>query len=141
MANTFEEYVDEWDVLVGKIKKAEAELKPLKDLEKQMRLAIVEAAKKAAGSTWKEGTNTLVLADERKLKINYKLDRKIDEGSMQDARDEFAKLNDTPCTFDEIFRVKHELDKKNYSKLGSGALTAVSRCLVTKEATPEVKFG
>jgi len=137
---TFEEYVSQWDDLVGQIAALKKQLKPLTDGEMAMRKAIVKSVAEALGSDWKEGTNTFKLADGRVLKIGYKLTREVAAAELPAAREEYALLNDAPVAFDDLLRVKYELDLREFRKLEGQAAKVFSRVVTTKEAAPEVEI-
>lgn len=137
---TFEEYVSQWDGLVGQIAALKKQLKPLTDSEMAMRKAIVKSVADALGSDWKEGTNTFKLADGRVLKIGYKLTREVAAAELPAAREEYALLNDAPVAFDDLLRVKYELDLREFRKLEGQAAKVFSRVITTKEAAPEVEI-
>lgn len=144
---TFEQYVDRWDGLRAKAaalvaqkqeltKTIDAELKTLAENEMAMRKAIAESVKTALGEKLKEGVNRFPMADGRKLKFTYNLDRKIDEAQIAVAREEYSKVNDAPVTFDELLRVKYELAKTEWNKLGAGGKAALSAMITTKPSAP-----
>lgn len=136
VSQTFEQYVDEWDNLCNEIAKIKPKLKILADKEMAMRKAIEASLVLALGDQLKEGGNNFPLANGRTLKYTHGIDRKVLEPEIKNARDEFAKLNDVPCTFDQLLRVKYELDKRNYDKLSDAAKKVVSRALETKFKAP-----
>lgn len=137
---TFEEYVSQWDDLAGQIAALKKQLKPLTDSEMAMRKAIVKSVAEALGSDWKEGTNTFKLADGRVLKIGYKLTREIAAAELPAAREEYSLLNDAPVAFDDLLRVKYELELREFRKLEGQAAKVFSRVITTKEAAPEVEI-
>lgn len=148
---TFEQYVDRWDGLKAKAaalvaqkqaltKEIDAELKTIAETEMAMRKAIAESVKEALGDKLKEGVNRFDMADGRKLKFSYDLTRTIDESQIDVARQEYSKVNDAPVTFDELLRVKYELAKKEWNKLGAGGKAAVSAMITTKPAAPTMEI-
>lgn len=137
---TFEEYVNQWDDLVRQIEELKKQLKPLTEAELSMRKAIRDSIKSTMGEDWKEGINKFPLPDGRTLKINNKLERKIAESELMAAREEYALLNDAPVTFDELLRIKYELELKAFRKLEGQAAKVFSRVVTTKEAAPEVEI-
>lgn len=138
---TFDAYVDEWDALVAQIAKGKAQLKPLETKELLMRKAIAARVKEALGDQWKEGTNAYMLADLRNLKVVNKLTRKVDVSALPSAREEYVKLNDVPCTFDELLRPKFEIVKEKYDLLEGPAKSIFSFVVTTTESAPEVKLS
>ena len=137
---TFEEYVSQWDDLVGQIAALKKQLKPLTDGEMAMRKAIAKSVMEALGDDWKEGVNTFKLPDGRVLKIGYKLTREVAAAELPAAREEYALLNDAPVAFDDLLRVKYELELKEFRKLEGQAAKVFSRVVTTKEAAPEVEI-
>lgn len=140
MAQTFEEYVKDWDDTVAQIEALNETLKPLKAREMAMRKAIAASVQEALGADWKEGMNAYPLSSGRKLKVNNKLKRVIEVGEIEGTRAAFEALNDRPDSFDELLRIKYELDKRSFDKLSDAARHVVSRMLVTKPEAPEVKL-
>lgn len=140
---TFEDYVDAWDDLCGRISELNKKLAPLKAAEMTKRKAIRDSVRAAMGSSWKEGTNHFTLRDGRVLKINNKIKREIEDGEVETCREAYELLNDRPVTFDELLRIKRELDKANFKKLDaeSEAERVVSRMIVAKEEAPEVTIS
>lgn len=134
----FIQYVEEWNQLCADIAKLEAKLKPLKAKEMAMRKAIVDSVGNA--QPLMEGMNSYQLDATRKLAIGYKLDRKIEEPAIALAREEYNKLNNRPVAFDQLLRVKYELNKRDYDKLSEPGKLAVSRMITTKPAAPTVEI-
>lgn len=141
MSETFEQYVDRWDALKGRIAKLKAELAPLNAEEMTMRRAIAASVEQAMGDGWKEGTNTFPLADGRKLKINNKIDRKIEMGEVEATRELYRQLNSTTVNFADLLRTKYELEIKPFRQLDDAAAKVVSRMVVSKAAAPEVSLA
>ena len=83
----------------------------------------------------KEGVNNYALSNGRKLKYTYAVDRKIDSGHVQVARDAYA-LTDATAPFDDLLRVKYELAKTPWKKLDGEAALAASRMITSKPAAP-----
>ena len=148
---TFEQYVDRWDSLRAKAaaltaqkaaltKDIDAELKTLAETEMAMRKAIAESVRTALGDSLKEGVNRFDMADGRRLKFTYAVTRAIDESQIAVAKDAYAKVNDAPVTFDQLLRVKYELEKKEWNKLGAGGKLAVSAMVTAKPAAPTLEI-
>lgn len=148
---TFEQYVARWDGLRAKAaaltaqkaaltKDIDAELKTLTETEMAMRKAIAESVKTALGDKLKEGVNRFDMADGRKLKLTYAVTRAIDEAQIAVAREAYSKVNDAPVTFDELLRVKYELAKAEWNKLGAGGKLAVSAMVTAKPAAPTLEI-
>lgn len=134
---TFDDYVRDWRALVSAKEKLEKSLKALREREVEMRLQIAGQIRNTLGEDLKEGVNYYGAGD-TKLKLNYKINWKVDPAKIQEVRQEYEKLNDVPVIFDEIIRVKHELSKTAYNKLGSTAKGVVSVMLTSTPATPEL---
>jgi hypothetical protein len=141
MTTSFTDYVDEWDKLAGKIAELKKQLKPLESKELEMRKAIRDSVRQAMGVDFKEGMNNYLLPDLRTLKVNHKVTRSVDEASIPAAREEYRKLNDVPCTFDDLLRVKYEIEKKQVDKLEGDAAKIFANVYTTKDASPEVKLS
>lgn len=135
---TFEEYVSEWDALAGEKAKLEKKLKPIKDREIAMRKEIVAGLVQTMGDQVKEGVNKFVLPDGRTLKFNYKLERKVDEALLPAVKEEYAALNSATVPFDDLLRVKYEIDKRSFNKLADAALLTFSKMVTTRETSPEL---
>lgn len=135
---TFEEYVTAWDTLAAEIDALKKKLKPLTDKEMQMRKAIAEALK--AAIEIKEGVNVLPLNDGRSLAYTHGIKREIEVGELENTREEFRKLNDVEVKFDELLRIKYELEKREWNKLSDAAKKVVSRMIVAKEEAPKLEI-
>lgn len=140
MTQTFEEYVTAYDAVCAEVAAIEAKLKPLKAKELEMRKAIAASLDTALGEARVEGVNRFPMQDGRTLKYSYKVDRKIEESEIANAREKYSKQNDTPVTFDQLLRVKYELSKRDWDKLPDAAKKAVSRMIVAKPATPSLEI-
>lgn len=148
----FTQYVDNWDATAVKIqelqnqKKAltaaiDKQLTALSETEMTMRKSITESVVKALGDKAKEGVNHYFLPDGRKLKLTVAKTRTIDVAQIPAAREAWAGLNDhSAIAFDEVFRVKHELDKAKWNKTTDGEKLAVSRAITVKDAAPTLVF-
>ena len=141
MAATFEEYVDEWNDLVTKIAALKEQLKPLTDAEMPMRKAIRDAVQAAMGGTYKEGMNNFVMSDGRKLKVNNTIKREIDVSQIATVREQYSLLNDRPVEFDDLLRVKYELAKVEWNKLGPEAKHLTSAMITAKPDTADVSLA
>lgn len=141
MSNDFITYVEAWDALCGKIAEKKKELKEMTDSEMTMRKAIEASIETALGDAFKEGVNNYPLGDGRTLKVTRKIDRKIDPASLDLARDEYRKLNEAPVAFDDLLRIKYELEKKNFDKLSGASYLAFSRAITEKNAAPTVELS
>lgn len=137
---TFAEYVAQWDDLCRKKAAIEEQLKPLAAQELAMRKALADSVKTALGAKLKEGVNTFPLGDGRSLKLTHSVKRDIEPGEIANARAKYDELNDRDLTFDQLLRIKHELDKTNWKKLTPAQRKAVSRMIVAKDATPTLEI-
>ena len=135
---TFSDYVTAFEDLSNEVERMKKELKRKTDAQMVMRRELTRTIKDAMGDAFKEGVNKFSLADGRVVKVDYKIDRKIEESMVLTARQEYARLNDTPCDFDDLIRVKYELNIAPFRKLENAALLAISQMVVAKEAAPTV---
>lgn len=138
MAQTFEEYVTEWYALKQEIAKRKAEMADIVTREMSMRKAIAESIDKVM--PLKEGVNKMNLPDGRVVKLTHKLNWKVDVEHLSTTREKFEQINDRPVEFDDLLRVKYELDKKSYNKLGDNAKTVVSSMLTVSPAAPDIEI-
>lgn len=132
---THAEYLDSW----LKIKDI---AKSLSDTEMTMRKALFAATFPDP----KEGANTFVLADGRKLSATHKINRSIDEALLQPTRAEYELLNDRPINFDELLKVKHELVTSAFRKLQPAkgeapgpAYVVISKMITAKPGSPSME--
>ena len=130
---TYLERLAAWEVLVAQVAELKAKLKPLAEAELEMRQELV-----AAFTGLKEGTNTFTLPDARIMKVVYKIERKIDESNVDNARAAFMALNDRAVDFDVLLRVKYELSKRSWDLLDAAGKLAVSPMIIAKPQAPEV---
>lgn len=137
---TFEQYVDAWDAKAKEIAKLKAKLKPLEAAEMQMRKAIEVSLKAAIGDELKEGVNDFTMVDGRTIKYTYSVERKISDAEVKNAREAYDKQNDKPVVFDQLLRVKYELDKKNWDTLSGPAKVAVSCMITAKPKAPTLEI-
>lgn len=137
---TFEEYVQSWEDMTTQIAVLKKQLKPLTDKEMEMRRAIAESLKSALGDKLKEGVNNWTLPDGRTLKFEYKVKRDIAVAEIGNAREAYMTVNDRPVEFDDLLRIKYELEKKAWNKLDGEAVKAVSRMVTAKEEAPALSL-
>lgn len=137
---TFLEYVNEWDELCALRAKLESQLAPVKAKELQMRKGIAESVKQALGDQLVEGVNNFPLGDGRTLKLTYKVDRSIAIESIEDARQAYGQLNDRPVEFDSLLRIKYELSKREFDKLGAAGKAAIADMIIAKPAAPSLEI-
>lgn len=140
-ANEFEKIVNEHADLQALIAEVKAVLKPTETAERKLRDGIADSLRAFYGDSIKEGVNNYELSNARTLKFDNKIKREIDVAHVTNAREAFDTADDVPAgtTFDSLLRVKYELNKTPWKKLGPNATHAFSRCMVTKHEAPGVK--
>ena len=138
MTQTFEEYVSEWESLAKTIADNKDDMRAIVSKEMVMRKAIEASVKEAAGSHWREGVNKFPLPDGRTLKITHKVSRTIDPEQLEVVREQYQQLNDRTVEFDDLYRVKYEINKRELDKLSDNARLVLSRMLTNKPAAPDV---
>jgi hypothetical protein len=141
VANDFESVVNAHDQLAALVAEVTSSLKPLQAEERIARDGIAASLITFFGGKLKEGVNDYVLSNLRKLKFTYKVERKIEDSMLSVARAKFDAATDKVGTFDDLLRVKYELDVKSWKKLLSGgeAHKAVSEMLVAKPSAPTIE--
>jgi len=88
----------------------------------------------------KEGTNTFDLAAGWKLKLTHKIDRKMDEVTLETVKEQVLKLGVNP---DLLIAVKPSLDTKAYKALAltyPEAVKVFDLCLTIKPASPTMEL-
>lgn len=140
-ANDFERAVNDWEEQQALHTVLKDLLKPLAEDEREARNGIADSLRAFFGDDLKEGMNTYKLSNQRKLKFSHKIERKIDTPSVVAARAEYEKADDAPAgqTFDDILRVKYELSATPFKKVSGNAALALSRMIVSKVQSPEIK--
>lgn len=142
--NDFEKVVNDHyqlDMLMAEVKKA---MKPLETDERKIRdgiAASLNAYYRADGRTLNEGVNNYELTNGRKLKYTYAVERKIEPSMIAVARAKFEAAGDKLGTFDDVLRVKYELEAKPWKKLinGGEAFLACSEMIVAKDKAPTLE--
>lgn len=139
---TFEEYVTAWDELCQKKAKLEKQLKPIKDEEMKMRKHITEALIAAKGSDLKEGANSFELVDGRTLKFANDIKREIENSEIENARKAYNDINDKgeDIPFDNLLRVKFELNLPDYRKLTEAQQKAIADMITSKPGAAKVEI-
>ena len=84
-----------------------------------------------------EGTNTLDLAQGWKLKLGYKLDRKLDEAALPAVCEQLRAVGFNP---DTLLRYKPELEIKSYRALDASTKAVFDAALTTKPASPTLEL-
>lgn len=133
---TREEYVDNWT-------KVKDLVKALTEIEMTMRKTLFAATFTAP----KEGANTFVLSDGRKLKAQHKINRSIDAAAVAPTREAYALLNDRPVEFDELLKVEYSLVVSAFRKIEpaageqpSAAYMVASQMIVAKPGAPTLEL-
>lgn len=139
--NDFEKVVNEHDQLSALIAEVESTVKILKAEERIMRDGIAASLTTFFGKALKEGVNNYVLSNLRKLKFTYKVKREIEMSMVSVARAKFEAATDKVGSFDDLLRLKYELDKKAWNKIAAGgeASKAVSEMIVAKPEAPTIE--
>ena len=136
-ANDFEKAVNKWHELQMLQTTVKDALKPVNEDEKEQRDALAAGLVAFLGADLKEGNNDYKLSNKRKLKLGYKVERKIDETQVVLTREEYqkaAKPGDAP--FEDLLRVKYDLAIAPWRKLSAEGTKAFSKAVVTKVASP-----
>lgn len=117
--------------------------KSLTDLEMTMR-------KTLAAATFAqpvEGSNTFLLPSGRKLVMQHKISRSVDESQIARARSEYELANHRPVNFEELLKVKYELVTSSFRKLEpaagmepSAAYKAVAIMVTSKPSAPSLEL-
>ena len=137
---TFEEYVQQWEEAAAAIEANKKHIAELVKNEMLMRKAIEAAVQTALGDKWREGVNSFPLSDGRTLKVTHSIKRNVLEDHISPTREAYNLLNDRPVNFDEILRVKYEINKKTFDELEGDAKQLISRMVEAKPAAPTVKI-
>lgn len=131
-----ESYLDGWQTLV----KAQALLR-VEEMEQRKKLFAFFFPNP------KEGTNTVVLPDGRKVKGSFKITRGIDDQQVSLARAEYQLVNNRPVEFDDLLRVKYDLSTTEFRKIQpkpgeepSAAYLAASRMIIAKPGSPSLEI-
>lgn len=137
-ANDFETAVVAHNHLANLIDEVKKALKPVELEERTLRDGIAKSLDVHFGTTLAEGVNSYVLSNMRKLKYTRKVERKIEMSMVAVARNKFDTAADKVGAFDDVLRVKYELDAKAWKKLVTGgeAFKACSEMIVAKPAAP-----
>jgi hypothetical protein len=133
---TREEYVDQWVAVKDMVK-------ALSEIEMDMRKTLFAAT----FTQPKEGANTFVLSDGRKLKAQHKINRSIDAAAVAPTREAYALLNDRPVEFDALLKVEYSLVTSAFRKVEpapgeepSAAYMVISQMIVAKPGAPALEL-
>lgn len=88
----------------------------------------------------KEGTNTVDLAGGFKLKLTYKIDRKLDEAALPTIQQQLREFGVNP---DPLVTMKPDLDTKAYKSLvqvNKDAASIFGQCIISKPASPTLEI-
>lgn len=125
MVETFNSLLEEWYGLLDRVDEAKA----LIARELELRKKIV-----ALGfHNPKEGVNYRELGAGYQLKVQYKLDRKIDEAAYPSVQQALAKIG---FEADNICRFKREIDMRVYRDLTADVRNIFDDCLEIKPGSP-----
>ena len=144
-ANDFESAFNDYELL----KQLHEELKQITKVigheEGESRKAIATSLSVYFGDGIKEGTNSYTLSNGRKIKFGNNFNRSVDPALIQTAREKYDAVpaeERGSVLFDNIFRIKYEINKKEYGKLmqGGSALVALGTAITTKPSTPTIEL-
>lgn len=137
-ANDFEVAVNEWDELDQLQKEIKKLLKALSEDEAAKRKGLAESLSAYFATDLKEGVNSYALSSGQKLKLTHKITRTVEPSMIEVARKAYEAVAGGAGTtpFDDLLRVKYELQVTPFRKLDPEATNAVSRMIVAKPATP-----
>lgn len=114
----------EWNSLSG-------ELANLKAKELRLRKKVVASLFKDP----KEGTNTLELAGDWKLKMKHTINRKLDEASLPAVWENLPEGSE-----DRLVKYKPSLVKKAYDVLSDEELEAFNEAIITSPGSPSLEL-
>lgn len=107
------------------------ELKVLKEKEMLLRKQIVDSCFPKP----KEGSNTLDLANDWKLKCNYKLSRKVDKAAIKSVLAEMPEGSE-----EKLINYKPELKLTAYKNLPKEECKVFDQLLTIKPGTPSLEL-
>jgi hypothetical protein len=110
-----------------------AEVKSVLQKELELRKKVVDALFPLPD----EGTTTFVLPEGLKLRVEYKLNRTVDEALVQTT---LSQLRSSGYDIEEVFVWKPSLVTGKYRKLGTEARNIVDQALTTKPAAPSIEI-
>lgn len=125
---TFEQLLDIWVAKAKQVKKLDAE-------EKELRKRLFAAA----FPTPKEGANSRDLVDGRKLKGTHKINRTIDDASVQATIAEIRSLGRNDIVAEDIFIPTFKLSIGGLKKAPDDVRKIAEKAVIAKPGTPELK--
>lgn len=136
-ANDFEKAVNDWNELQELQEAVKDAMKLINTNERTLRDGLASSLALYFGDKLKEGTNNFTLSNGRKLKYTHKIERKITESELKNAKEAYATAADaSDPDFDKLLRLKYELDKKAWDGITDQAAKAFSLCMTAKPAAP-----
>lgn len=122
--------IREWDDLKAQV---ETVAKPLIEKERALRQLVADAMFDEPT----EGTNYTPLEGGWKLKLVYKLDRKIDEAMLATVKEQLAAMN---VSLDRVVKYKPEVILKEYRELTAEQMNVFDQAIVIKPGTPALEM-
>lgn len=122
--------IKEWDDLKAQV---ETIAKPLIDKERALRQLVADAM----FDDPHEGTNYVQLESDWKLKLTYKLDRKIDEALLSQVGEQLRAMN---VSLDKLVKWKPEVILKEYRELTAEQMKVFDMAVVIKPGTPSLEM-
>lgn len=122
--------IKEWDDLKAQV---ETVAKPLIDKERALRQLVADVMFDEPH----EGTNYVPLEGDWRLKLVYKLDRKIDEAMLSTVAAQLAEQN---VSIDKLIKWKPEVTLKEYRELTAEQAKIFDQALVVKPGTPALEM-
>lgn len=120
------------DELLNDWANVKAELAKVKQLEAELRSQVVE---EFFPKHKEDGTETVELGNDWKLKSQFKLSRTIDKAALP------AVLERLPEGIeDHLIRYKPELDARTYKKLSDEHRSIMDEAMTIKPSTPQVSL-
>lgn len=138
--NDFETAVNEWFALQRLQEEIKSLMKPVDQEERTKRDALAASLRAFYGENLKEGVNNYELSNHRVLKFENKVKREIDASALENAKDEYEKAPTPGVLFTDLLRVKYELEKRPYNKLGPASTKAVSHMITSKLEAPTLRI-
>lgn len=124
--------LDQWAASIIEVNKAKVAIEKEQELRKQVAALFFPEPK--------EGANTLDLAQKWKLKLTYKIDRKIDEAALAAVKEQ---LTEQGISIDTLLTYKPALATTAYKSLlavNPLAVKIFDQALVIKPASPTLEL-